>query len=105
MRQPRPIPSRGGFKLETPQAGSFQLRAKIGWQHGFGDRAADKALRLGSAALFVVECAPLSRNAGVFDGEAVWRLSPATTIGAGYSGMIVNAGETHAAKATLTVGF
>jgi uncharacterized protein with beta-barrel porin domain len=97
--------STAGIRFETALAGPFSLRGAVGWQHGFGRLEPLNVAAFSGGQPFTVSGVAQSRNAGIANIEARFRLSPGASIGISYDGVLGTGGQDHAVKAGLTIAF
>ncbi|MEG3151537.1 autotransporter domain-containing protein [Sphingomonas sp. ZT3P38] len=94
-----------GARFETASAGAFSMGGVIGWQHGFGRLDPVGVHRFAGGDPFTILGAAQSRNAGIANVEARFRLSPNVSIGVSYDGVLGTAGQDHAVKGALRIVF
>jgi outer membrane autotransporter protein len=94
-----------GVRFETAASCAFSVGGVIGWQHGFGSLDPVGVHSFAGGDPFVILGAAQSRNAGVANVEARFRLSPAVSIGISYDGVLGTAGQDHAVKGALRIAF
>ena len=94
-----------GARLATPAAGLFAAKAMLGWRHVYGDTVATGRNQFAGGLPFAVSGAPVSRDAGLFDAEAMLRLTPAITLSATYNGMIGTTSVDHSVAGRISFRF
>jgi autotransporter-associated beta strand protein len=79
---------------------------KAGWQHALSERNVESEVSFANGGpIFSIEGAPLAKNAGLLDVGLSWEASQAVRLGVSYVGTLSDQGDTHAAKAALSVSF
>jgi outer membrane autotransporter protein len=99
------IESTVGLRGTTAAAGPVSLNATLAWQHGYRVAPPLSPLRFPGGDAFLIAGAPLSRDSAVADIGVTWRLAPALSLAATYSGVLGDRGQDHAAKAGLQLAF
>ncbi|QNA84498.1 autotransporter domain-containing protein [Sphingomonas sp. So64.6b] len=94
-----------GARFETSPAGAFSLRGTAGWRHGWGDLDPVGRHAFAGGAPFTVLGTAGSKNAGVFDAEARYRLSPKVTLSIGYNGVLGAGNADHAITGAFKIVF
>lgn len=94
-----------GARFETSVSGPVSFGGMVGWQHGYGQLTPVSRMSLAGGQGFNVQGVPLSRDAGVVNVEARFRLSDKAMISLGYDGVIGTASQDHAALASFRLGF
>ncbi|WP_375427281.1 autotransporter domain-containing protein [uncultured Sphingomonas sp.] len=81
--------STAGFRARTPIVDGLSARSRLGWQHVFDDAYPRSSLRFISGTRpFLVNGAPLSRDAAAVAVDLAWTLANRLTVTSGYSGVI-----------------
>ena len=94
-----------GLRFETSPAGALSLRGSTGWRHGWGDLDPVGLHNFGGGTPFAILGAAQSKNAGIANVEARWRLSSNVTLGVAYDGVLGTGGQDHAITGGLKVSF
>jgi outer membrane autotransporter protein len=94
-----------GARFETSRAGPLSLRGTVGWRHGWGDLEPAGRHTFAGGAPFTILGATGSRDAGVFNAEARFHLSPRLTFSVGYDGVLGAANADHAITGGLKIVF
>jgi outer membrane autotransporter protein len=95
-----------GARFETQlQAEAFSMRGTVGWRHGWGDLDPVGRHAFAGGAPFAVLGTAGSRDAGVFNAEVRYRLSPNVTLGVGYDGVLGAGGADHAITGAFKIVF
>ncbi|AMK26098.1 autotransporter-associated beta strand repeat-containing protein [Sphingobium sp. TKS] len=94
-----------GARLATPATGLVAAKAMLGWRHVYGDTVAVGRNQFAGGLPFAVSGAPISRDAGLFDAEAMLRLTPAITLSATYNGMIGTTSVDHSVAGRISFRF
>jgi outer membrane autotransporter protein len=97
-----------GLRATTPfEIGSVNAgwQAAVGWQHAFGDRTptADQAFRGGHT--FSVDAVPVGEDAVTLATGIDMALSPATSVGVGYTGRLASDARDQSVDANLKIRF
>lgn len=97
-----------GLRSTTPfEIGSVNAgwQAAVGWQHAFGERSptADQAFRGGDA--FSVDAVPVGEDAITLETGIDMVLSPATSVGVGYTGRLASDARDQSVDANLKIRF
>jgi len=97
-----------GLKASVPlNVGSpVSIGAKVGWQHALTRRTvvSDLAFAAGGPD-FRVEGVPLARDAALVDAGVYWTPARGLGLSVTYTGSIADQGQSHAARAVLSVSF
>lgn len=94
-----------GARFSTSQSGSFSVGGLVGWQHSYGSLNPLTRFNFAGSDSFSIAGVPQSRNAGVANIEARFQLSPGSSIGLGYDGVLGTASQDHAAKLSFRFAF
>lgn len=94
-----------GARFETSRAGPFSLRGTVGWRHGWGDLEPVGRHAFAGGTPFTVLGTAGSRDAGVFNAEARFRLSSRATLSVGYDGVLGSGNADHAITGGLKIVF
>jgi autotransporter-associated beta strand protein len=97
-----------GLKASFPLGAGSPASAsvKAGWQHALTKRSVDSALAFAAGGpAFVVEGAPLARDAALVDAGVNWAISKGFSLGVAYTGSLADQGQSHSARAVLAVRF
>ncbi|ATY33809.1 autotransporter domain-containing protein [Sphingomonas psychrotolerans] len=94
-----------GARFETSPAGAFSLRGTAGWRHAWGDLDPAGRHAFAGGTPFTVLGAAGSKNAGVFDVEARYRISPSVTLSVGYNGVLGARNADHAITGAFKIVF
>ncbi|MDY0250041.1 MAG: autotransporter domain-containing protein [Pseudomonas sp.] len=82
-----------------------QLDAGLGWQHHYGEVIPDTDLSFAGSSIYTVESAALGRDTALLDLGASYRIAPAITLRAGYSGQFGDNTSSNGANLTLKWDF
>ena len=92
-----------GLRSQLPLSnGQFQLDAGLGWQHNFSDVNPEADLNFAGSSTFTVEGAALARDTAMLDLGASYRITPAITVRAGYSGQFGDNVSSNGGNLTFT---
>ena len=80
-------------------------RGTLGWRHAFGAVLPLSANAFAGGAGFTVAGVPIARDAAVIEAGLDFALSPAATLGLGYTGQIAGGAQQHGFKGSLAVRF
>lgn len=94
-----------GARFETSRTGPFSLRGTVGWRHGWGDLEPVGRHAFTGGTPFTVLGTAGSRDAGVFNAEARFRLSSSATLSVGYDGVLGSGTADHAITGGLKIVF
>lgn len=94
-----------GVRFETARAGAFSVGGRIGWQHGFGGLDPVTRLAFAGGDDFDIIGAAQSRDAGIANVEARFRLSPGVTFSLAYDGVLGTAAQDHAITGGFRIAF
>lgn len=94
-----------GARFSTSQSGNFSVGGLVGWQHNYGSLDPQTRFNFAGSDSFSIAGVPQSRNAGVANIEARFQLSPGSSIGLGYDGVLGTASQDHAAKLSFRFAF
>ena len=94
-----------GARFETSPAGAFSLRGTVGWRHAWGDLDPVGRHAFAGGTPFTVLGTAGSRNAGVLDAEARYRLAPNVTLSVGYAGVLGAGNADHAITGAFKIVF
>ncbi|OLO06084.1 autotransporter outer membrane beta-barrel domain-containing protein [Salinicola socius] len=97
-----------GLRSTTPfEIGSVNAgwQAAVGWQHAFGERTptADQAFRVGDT--FSVDAVPVGEDAITLETGIDMAISPATSVGVGYTGRLASDARDQSVDANLKIRF
>lgn len=94
-----------GARFETSPAGPLSLRGTVGWRHGWGDLEPVGRHAFAGGTPFTILGTTGSRDAGVFNAEARFRLSSSATLSVGYDGVLGSGTADHAITGGLKIVF
>lgn len=94
-----------GARFETSRAGPFSLRGTVGWRHGWDDLEPVGRHAFAGGTPFTVLGTAGSKDAGLFNAEARFRLSPSATLSVGYDGVLGVGTADHAITGGLKIIF
>ncbi|MEP7007568.1 MAG: autotransporter domain-containing protein [Sphingomonas bacterium] len=94
-----------GARFETSQLGPVSLRGTVGWQHGWGDLDPVGRHAFAGGTPFTILGTSGSKDAGIFNAEARFRLSPQATLSIGYEGSLGSGNADHAITGGLKIVF
>jgi len=95
-----------GIRGESSLASTVDVRARLGWQHALGDITPVMALRFRDGTTgFVIEGAPLSRDAATTSLDMAWRPTQRIRITAGYAGTFGNSGTDNRGQVGVSFDF
>ncbi|AQR72315.1 autotransporter domain-containing protein [Sphingomonas sp. LM7] len=94
-----------GVRFETSPAGAFSLRGTAGWRHGWDDLGPVGRHAFAGGAPFTVLGTAGSKDAGMFNAEARYRLSPNATLSVGYDGVLGSGTADHAITGVFKILF
>lgn len=94
-----------GARFSTSQSGNFSVGGLVGWQHSYGSLDPQTRFNFAGSDSFSIAGVPQSRDAGVANIEARFQLSPGSSIGLGYDGVLGTASQDHAAKLSFRFAF
>ena len=80
-------------------------RGTLGWRHAFGAVLPLSTNAFAGGAGFTVAGVPIARDAAVVEAGLDFALSPAATLGLGYTGQIAGGAQQHGFKGSLAVRF
>jgi outer membrane autotransporter protein len=91
------------WAVGSPRA---QFTGSVGWQHvaGFDHATASQSFVAGGPA-FTMDSLPVKRNGARIDLGGRFRLSPRTSLWAGYDGLVSEGSDEHGFQVQLSVGF
>lgn len=91
------------WAVGSPRA---QFTGSLGWQHvaGFDHATASQSFVAGGPA-FTMDSLPVKRNGARVDLGGRFRLSPRTSLWAGYDGLVAEGSDEHGFQLQLSVGF
>lgn len=101
----RTMSSMLGARFETSRVGPISLRGTVGWRHGWGDLEPVGRHAFAGGTPFTILGTTGSKNAGVFNAEARFRLSPSATLSVGYDGVLGSGAADHAITGGLKIVF
>ena len=84
---------------------STTARGTLGWRHAFGAVLPLSTNAFAGGAGFTVAGVPIARDAAVIEAGLDFALSPAATLGLGYTGQIAGGAQQHGFKGSLAVRF
>ncbi|CEJ14645.1 Extracellular serine protease precursor [bacterium YEK0313] len=84
---------------------STTARGTLGWRHAFGAVLPLATNAFAGGAGFTVAGVPIVRDAAVIEAGLDFALSPAATLGLGYTGQIAGSAQQHGFKGSLAVRF
>ena len=84
---------------------STTARGTLGWRHAFGAVLPLSTNAFAGGAGFTVAGVPIARDAAVIEAGLDFALSPAATLGLGYTGQIAGGAQQHGFKGNLAVRF
>jgi outer membrane autotransporter protein len=93
-----------GARFETSPVGAFSLRGTAGWRHARGDLDPVGRHAFAGGTPFTVLGTAGSKNAGVFDAEARYRISN-VTLSVGYNGVLGARNADHAITGAFKIVF
>lgn len=92
-----------GLRSQLPLSnGRFNLDAGLAWQHNYSDVNPDAELNFVGSSNFTVEGASMGRDTALLDLGASYRIAPAITVRAGYSGQFGNNVSSNGGNLTLS---
>ncbi|MGE6791666.1 autotransporter domain-containing protein [Pseudomonas guineae] len=92
-----------GLRSQLPLSnGRFNLDAGLAWQHNFSDVNPDAELNFVGSSNFTVDGASMGRDTALLDLGASYRIAPAVTVRAGYSGQFGNNVSSNGGNLTLS---
>ncbi|WP_168355856.1 autotransporter domain-containing protein [Sphingomonas gei] len=94
-----------GARFETSAAGALSLRGTAGWSHGWGDLDPVGRHAFAGGTPFDILGTAGSKDAGVLDAEARYRLSPNVTLSIGYNGVLGAGNADHAITGAFKIVF
>jgi autotransporter-associated beta strand protein len=95
-----------GVRAETRATATLSARAKLGWQHAYGDLDPKTTMRfVAGGPGFQTWGVPMSKEAAVASLDLVWTPIPMLAIAGGYSGYIGSRGGDNAFRLTASLGF
>ncbi|WP_210324645.1 autotransporter outer membrane beta-barrel domain-containing protein [Microvirga alba] len=80
-------------------------RGMLGWRHAYGAVSPEALLAFSGSAPFLVEGAPIDRNALVAEATLDWQASDAITFSVGYQGQLGNRAQDHGLKGNFVWRF
>ena len=84
---------------------STTARGTLGWRHAFGAVLPLSTNAFAGGAGFTVAGVPIARDAAVIEAGLDFALSPAATLGLGYTGQIAGGAQQHGFKGSFAVRF
>lgn len=94
-----------GARFETSPVGPVSVRGTVGWRHGWGDLEPVGLHSFAGGTPFTVLGTTGSKNAGLLNAEARFRLSPGVTLSVGYDGVLGSGNADHAITGGLKIVF
>ena len=92
-----------GLRSQLPLSnGRFNLDAGLAWQHNYSDVNPDAELNFVGSSNFTVDGASMGRDKALLDLGASYRIAPAITVRAGYSGQFGNNVSSNGGNLTLS---
>ena len=77
----------------------------IGWRHAYGDTVPLSTFNFGGSDAFVIEGAPIARDAAVVEAAIDLNLTDDAVFGLTYNGQLASGGQDHAFGARVGVKF
>jgi outer membrane autotransporter protein len=91
-----------GFDLSGMRA---MAHGTIGWRHAYGDTVPLSTFNFGGSDAFVIEGAPIARDAAVVEAAIDLNLTDDAVFGLTYNGQLASGGQDHAFGARVGVKF